>query len=208
MKKTLFIELQHLPSVAYFALLHQTEEILIDSEEIYKAQTLRNRCKILGPNKVLELSVPVRNARKGLLYKEIQIDYNQKWLNVHWRSIVSSYGKSPFFEYYIDFFEKVYYNGYENLFDFNKALLECCIKILGLKLNIRYQKIETEELKIAINYKNKLAPNVDYFEVTKLKEVEYHQVFGKEFVQGLSILDLIFCEGPNAINILKESLVK
>ena len=208
MKKTIFIELQYLPSVSYFSLLYSADVVVIDSAERYERQTYRNRCKILGANKVLGLSIPVRNSRKGLPYSEILIDYDQKWLDIHWRSIISAYGKAPFFEYYIDYFEKVYYNRYSNLFDLNRALFECCIKLLGFKKEIIFKSSESLEVEDYSNFKDFIHPRKEISEqVTTIRSMPYQQVFGKEFVHGLSVLDLIFCEGPNAINVLKNSQV-
>ena len=96
-KSKVLIDLQYLPCTRFFSTLLQFDEIVLESHEHYVKQSYRNRCYILGANKVEMLIVPVVDGNKKILVKDIQIDYQQKWPEIHWRTIKAAYGKSPFF---------------------------------------------------------------------------------------------------------------
>src|SRR5690349_5579602 len=99
---TALIELHYLPSVSYFSTLHGYVQIFVEKYEHYEKQTFRNRCSINTTTGRQDLIVPLTGKHGKTLIKDIQIDYTQKWLNNHWRTIQSAYGKAPFFEYYAD----------------------------------------------------------------------------------------------------------
>jgi hypothetical protein len=101
------IELHYLPCVAYFTYLSAFDQVIVDIGELYKKQTYRNRCRINGANRVEDLVIPVRKAQNATV-SDIEIDYSQKWLANHLRSIQSAYGKAPFYEYYSEEFFEVY----------------------------------------------------------------------------------------------------
>src|SRR5690349_1049815 len=89
-----------MPCLAYFAALISRPEIVVEKYEHYEKQSFRNRCYIKGPHRIESLIVPVTGKSGKPLITDIRIDYNQKWLNNHWRTIRTAYGNAPFFEYY------------------------------------------------------------------------------------------------------------
>lgn len=207
MQNTLFIELHYLPCIQYFAYLSSFDKILIDPADRYTKQSYRNRCRINGANNVENLIIPVRKvSNKKLLTQNVEIDYNQKWLNKHIRALQSAYGKAPFFEYYKDELFGIYHKKPTRLFDLNKELLTKCLEILELDINIEYlQKSVTQKINEAFDARNeinskKLNPKSPFFIPSK-----YFQVFGNNFVNNLSVIDLIFCEGPQARQIIENS---
>lgn len=206
-QKSLFIELQYLPCIQYFVYLCSFEKILIDPDDVYLKQTYRNRCRINGANNIENLIIPIKKAsNKKLLTRNVEIDYNQKWLNKHIRAIRSAYGKAPFFEYYEEEIIEIYNKKSTHLLELNKELLTKCLEILDLNLKIEFSKKETSyEINSVLDAKNEVNPKNPITKNSIFNSVNYFQVFGSNFVNNLSIIDLIFCEGPHARQIVEKS---
>lgn len=200
-------ELFYLPNLEYFTAILGKEEIILDGSENYQKQTFRNRTKILLANKVETLSVPVLGGNKKTKYREVQIDYNQKWKNVHLRGIQSAYGKAPFFEYFYPYIDQVFRKNHQFLFDMNLELLTVCLKLLQLNVKVSVWEKEgqiPDSMDIRGLLQAKTSPGVYKF----YQEKVYSQLFGVNFAPNLSILDLLFCEGTAAVSILKASQKK
>ncbi len=199
----ILLDLQYLPNTTYFTLLAKADKIIIEQHEHFVKQTYRNRTHILTPNGVDALSIPLIGSQKKIKIDKIKIDHTQKWANRHWRAIKSAYGKAPFFEHYADYIKAEIYRNHKTLFDLNLRLLTLCLKFLQIETPIKftstYQKNPNTpiiDLRSAIHPKNPLTSSL------KIEYTPYQQVFGSSFVQGLSILDLLFSEGPNAGSII------
>jgi len=208
-KGTLIIELHYLPCIQYFAYLNSFERIIIDMNDHYSKQTYRNRCRINGANKIEDLIIPIKNiSNHKMLTKEVDIDHNQKWLSKHVRAIQSAYGKAPFFEYYSHEIFDIFDKRKQNLLELNKELLTKCLEFLDWKLGLEFSGSEGETDKNNLyNAKNEINPKNPILENSIYSPSKYFQVFGNNFVQNLSILDLIFCEGPQARQIIEKSCV-
>ena len=162
----------------------------------------------MGPHRVEPLIVPVLHSHGKAPVHQVPIDYSQKWVNVHWRTIHTAYGSAPFFEYYGPEVHDVLYRKPPFLYDLNLALVTLCLKWLRmqpvLKETQRYEE-KTEhgiiDLRGVINPKKEGGCNRIY------KSIEYRQVFGSKFVPNLSLIDLIFSQGPGAWDIVKASAV-
>ena len=206
-EETLIIELHYLPSIQYFVYLNSFEKIIIDLTDKYVKQTYRNRCSINGANKVEDLIIPIKKSSKNRIYTaEMEIDHNQKWLGKHQRAIQSAYGKAPFFEYYAhDFFEIV--NKKQNsLLDLNKELLTKCLEFLGMNLSLKFSSINFISDKNGYyDARNDINPKTPIIKNSIFSAEKYFQVFGNNFVNNLSVVDLIFCEGPQARQIIEKS---
>ncbi|HEY8401033.1 MAG TPA: WbqC family protein [Cytophagaceae bacterium] len=210
-EKTLLVELHHLPSVPYFVEVVKTDRLCIEVWENYQKQTCRNRCYILTANKVQMLSVPVKNTGSKVLVRDIKIDYSQKWLPVHWRAIQSAYGKAPYFEYFSGYFKEILDKKHSFLFDLNIELLSLCLKLLSISREVTYTsgygEVSGKADTTVIDQRNNI---LNYGENSNnLKEdshVSYFQLFGSKFVPNLSIVDLLFNEGPEAKKILLDSV--
>lgn len=203
------IELQYLPQPEYIALLIHEQNIEIDKHEYFVKQTFRNRCQILTANGVDDLTIPVIGAGKKILAKDIKIDYSQKWLNRHWRAIQSAYGKAPFFEYYADELRNIFDKKHEYLFDLSHDLLTQCLDSLGLKIDISFTKEYHDlENQPENDFRTVISPNSNSNLSIPYNQINYQQVFGNNFVNKLSVIDLIFCEGPEAGRIIKSSIIE
>jgi hypothetical protein len=225
------LDLQYLPGLEYFAAMLRHRPALMAEDEWYQKQTWRNRCQIVTAQGVQTLIVPVMEGRSKLRYRDARIEYRQKWMNQHRRAIRTAYGKAPFFDHYWDALDDVYSRQPAFLFDFNWELLTICLKMLkqaGLAQRVQSSEwVDTEGILWAPGL---ISPKTSFVERPFYKPVPYRQVFGsltgesvrdsnrgqtRESVQGTSvreqffpnasILDLLFCQGPQAIAILSQS---
>ncbi len=202
------IDLHYLPSIEYFTVFHSYKNIEIEVYENFVKQSYRNRTHILSPNKISKLSIPVLGGNSKRPIREIEIDNNQRWADIHWRGIISAYGKAPFFEYYADYFHQVFLKKHQYLFDFNFELLTLCLKLLDYDHVITFsEKHELTPSEGVLDLRSVVHPKKDFAMNTFYQPYSYIQLFGKEFAPNLSIIDVLFCEGPNANNIVHQSTV-
>ncbi len=210
MSSNILIELHYLPSIQYFTKLLHYPTVYLEAEEHYIKGTYRNRCHIAGANGLLRLSIPLEKGKNEQQpIREVRIAYHEPWQPEHWESIKSAYGKSPFFEHYADFIEPFYQKQYEFLFDWNWDLLQLMIQLVGIQPNIQfttsYQKMPPEGI---LDYRNIISPKAHrQIDDPHFQPIRYEQVFIEKhrFLPNLSILDLLFCTGPEAFRILHST---
>ena len=195
--------------VNYYARIIREKDIVIEQFDSYSKQTYRNRCRIMGPNGVLTLSIPVKKRRgiKNLL-RDIRIDYDTPWNKIHWKSMVASYAASPFFEYMMDDLVGFYERKYDFLLDLNQQLLEQTLQLLGIDIPVKCSPVFSE-ITGKTDPRHFIHPKLEQVLVDPdFKPLVYHQVFSDRlgFQANLSILDLLFNEGPGAQDTLKKSL--
>lgn len=206
MNQKVLIDLHYLPSIEYFTIFNLYKKIEIESFENFQKQSYRNRAAILSANRITNLSIPVlgSNSKHGI--KSIQIDNKQRWMDVHWRGIISAYGKAPYFEYYKDYFQEIFDKPHEYLFDLNLELLTLCLKLLNYDNVITFSEMYQKNPEGGVlDLRSAVHPKKDFAQNTFYQPYSYIQLFGKEFVPNLSIVDVLFCEGPNASNIIHQS---
>ena len=204
----LLIESHYLPCIAYFAAISNHKTIVIERHEHYVKQSYRNRCYINASHGKETLIIPITSKHNKVSITDVRIDYAQKWLNNHWRTIQSAYGKAPFFEYYSDELEQVLFNRQTYLYDLNLDLLTLCLKWLKWDVTIEeslaYEKTPGQTI---YDLRSVLTPKNEDDTVRVYKPVPYQQVFGNAFADNLSLIDLIFCSGPEAGRIVATSRV-
>ena len=196
----------YLPPVEYFAFLLD-ENAAIEREERYQKQSYRNRTTIMNGNGVLNLIIPtVHDGRMGIV-KEVRIDYATPWQRVHWRTIESSYNNTPYYLYYKDALKPFYEQRFEFLYDFNLQIINTLLKLLRTGKTVSsseaFTPYEAEDLRLLIH--PKLSKKEDYpFRL----QTPYYQVFEDKFgfLPNLSVIDLIFNEGPQALLYLQKLL--
>lgn len=201
MDKKIVIELPYLGNLAFYKLLTEFDTILIEKEEFFQKSSFRNRCEIAGPNGRLNLSIPVVGGKdKKQYYKAAKISFEHPWVKDHWNSLCASYRRSPYFEYYEEELYAIYWNKENNLlFDFNWRLFQWVANVLKLNQSFDFTQEYQKDYIDVVDYRSKFLP--------KKKEnisIDYMQVFEEKtgFLSNLSIVDLIFNEGPNAKNCL------
>lgn len=201
--KKIILPTAYLPPIEYFHYLVNTDEIQIELFESYPKQTYRNRCKIYTANGILSLSIPVKKIHgNNTKTKDLQISNIDHWQKNHWRAIESAYSASPYFMYYKDELEFFFTNTFENLSAFNAGLLKQLLEFIGSTLKIKFTKEYCKEMKEIIDLRNHFNPKKE----SSFQCPNYFQVFEEKhgFQANLSIIDLLFSEGPNTLNFLKE----
>lgn len=205
-EQSILIELHYLPCIEYVSYIFQCNDVCIEKHESFEKQSYRNRARIRGANKIEELIVPVKHSRNQLI-TDAEIDYNQKWVGVHEKAIMSAYGKSPYFEYFSQDIIEVYRKKHCKLWDLNLELLTKCLDLLRIKHTIYFTENFDKLRKIdQIDLRGVIHPKIKNKENDKFVPVEYPQVFGNNFVKNLSILDLLFCAAQDAHIVLSKSL--
>lgn len=193
----------YFPSIAQCVAMIQAKKVTFEVCDNYQKQTYRNRMNIYGSQGKMSLTVPVVYSQKNRqLYKDIVISNDEKWQDLHWKSIQSAYSSSPFFEFYEYDLHPLFHEETSHLMDFNFKCLDAVLECLQ------------HELKFDLTSDFELDPidKTDYrFLVDHRKETDqalnpYVQVFDEKhgFIPNLSILDLIFNEGPNALLYLER----
>ena len=181
--------------------------IYIEACENYQKQSYRNRCHFYAADGIQSLSFPI--LHEGNTHKrpvsEVRIDYSKPWVMQHKRAIVSAYRTSAYFEYYQDELFAILDSRPEKLIDLNTRLLEFFLEKTGIKAEVHmtesYGQDGCEDLREAIH------PKRQDTILQKLKlEKPYFQVFAEKhgFIPNLSIMDLLFNEGPDSIIFLKN----
>jgi hypothetical protein len=198
----LLTELMYNPPVEYFRQVLQSDGLLIEQHENYVKQSYRNRCHVLTAQGAVPLSIPVLkgNSKDKTVITEIEIDYSQKWYNVHWRTIQAAYGRAPYFEFYSDYIQQVYERQPKYLFELNVELLRLYLKLLKLNKPLNFtDSYQSEAPANVLDLRNRIHPKIipDNLHVNP-----YTQVFGKQFVPELSIIDLLFTQGPASLTYL------
>lgn len=195
----------YFPNIAHFSAMLKADDVYFEVCDNYQKQSYRNRTEIYAANGKLALTVPVSYTQKNRqLYKEVRIANENQWQQQHLKSLQSAYSMSPFFEYYIDDLMPLFETQFDYILDFNMNCFEVLLDCLQLSINpiktliFEKEPAEQKNFKALVNRNHKL--NSFQF---------YTQVFSEkhDFISNLSILDLLFNEGPNTELYLKRQTV-
>ena len=204
------IELQYLPSAEYLALFFLSKRVYLEAHEHYQKQTFRNRARILTPNGVDTLVVPVLGGGgqpgTGNPIVEVQPDYKQKWQNRHWRALKSAYQAAPFFDYYAKGLQEALYTEWSSLWQLNEHLLTFCLRAVEAPAQPchtgTYHASPSEAAKSGLyDLREAIHPKKPSLQSAP---PAYQQVFGSKFVSGMCAAELLCCLGPEAHRHLQQ----
>ncbi|MGM9793266.1 MAG: WbqC family protein [Candidatus Cryptobacteroides sp.] len=216
----LLLETAFMPPVSYFAAIAEEftlsygrvvslapARLRLEACENYQKQSYRNRCRIYAAGGVENLTIPVvhEGGTSSLPIREIKVDWDRDWLPRMERAIVSAYESSPYFEYYRDSLFSILEARPERLFDLNLSLLRYFLGKMGIAADIdftaEYERPgetapDVRDLRGIIHPKR---PSI------LQREKPYWQVFAAKygFKSDLSVMDLLFNEGPDSLSCIK-----
>ncbi len=193
----------YFPSIAQMTAVAQADEVVFEVMDNYQKQTYRNRAYIAHSNGQLLLNVPIKHTKKGIrkTTKNVNTENDFPWLEQHWKSLQSAYRTSPFFEYYEDDLAPIFSREVTSLLEHNLLIYDCLCELIGI--NDVYTKTteyianpDLIDLRHLINAKDKLDFKIE-------KYVQVHEA-NHPFLPNLSVLDLLFNQGPNTLNYLES----
>lgn len=191
---------QYFGSVGYYAMLSSYRQVYIDVDMIAdKRFKSAHRCSIVDTRDEIMLTVPIVHPHGRHTWQQTPVSQHGKWWHVHRTALESAYGRTPFFEYYIDRFNPIFDADY-NCGDITVGMLDkICDTIVREILDIDNDVIygsPSDDIDVDFrNEKNILSPVVEYYQLRADR---------LGFRSGLSILDLIFNVGTEAPLILHK----
>lgn len=227
-KTVSILQSNYIPWKGYFDLIDRSDEFVILDDVQYTKNDWRNRNRIKTPHGVQWITIPIRtHGRFGQTICEAEVS-DKEWAHKHWKTISQNYASAPFFEFYKGRFEEIYINNSEvNLSRINHKLITEVVQILGISTKITWSMeydvdvsdptervIRICKLAAASAYLSGPAAK-GYINRTlfnragiKLRFIdysgypEYAQLY-PPFEHAVSILDLIFSVGPDAIRYIR-----
>lgn len=173
----------------------------MEAHEKYQKQSWRNRCRILTANGPMDLNFPIVHDGTSAI-RDIRVDWSTPWLHKTEYAIDSAYYSSPFFEYYRDELFGILDAQPETLWEMNRQLTEFFCRKIGIGPRL----IDTDHFELPVqgdpeDLRYSIHPKVQ----SSYRGREYWQVFKDKFgfVDGLSVMDLLFNEGPESICYLR-----
>lgn len=204
-KFMILLQPTYFSSILQYVAVANADEIIFETEDNFQKQTFRNRCYIYTSQGKHLLNVPVQHAKEiKQKTKEIKIDYKDDWHKQHLKTLQTAYSSSPFYEFYIEDLLPVFEKKIPFLLDLNFLAHEIIMDAIQLEIPTKKSTEYVKEPKI-LDLRN-LAE--DKPKITYNLE-RYIQVFSENhgFLSNLSILDLLFMEGPNALNYLETQKI-
>jgi len=198
---SLLLSTSYLPPVEYFAIIMHNGGATIEVQETYPKQTYRNRCHIATSGGLLALTIPiVKTNGNHTRTSEAAVSYHLPWNRTHWRSLEAAYNTSPYFLYYRDILEPLYYLHYERLIDLNNRFLETMLDILKMQVPVTFSRSYTTHESGGTDFRFAIHPKRPACLYAASEFPRYTQVFDEQwgFLPNLSIVDLLFNMGPDA----------
>lgn len=205
MTETLLVPVLPFPNIYWWQCAVRAQKILWDRAEHFQKMSFRNRYLIAGPDGVITLSVPVAEGRQQRRPMGcVRTDMRDKWQLRHWRTLQSAYNRSPYFEFYADQLAPLFTRHYELLTEFNQASIDAIARLMGITWESvcvdDYISMPEPDI---MDIRNDFLCKSYSYQIRSPKP--YYQVFADRagFLPNLSILDLLFNEGPATLSYLR-----
>lgn len=197
----------YFPSILQMCAVAQAKKVYFEVHDNFQKQTYRNRAYIAHSNGELLLNIPIlKEKNTSRKTADIKPAYFEDWQAHHYKSIVSAYNSSPFYEYYIDDLMEFFEEKPESLLDYNSAIFKRICELIELDIEVN----TTEEFLFEMP-ENTLDGRLLIDAKTDFKHefTPYIQVFQENysFIPNLSILDLLFNLGPNTLSYLQAEKI-
>ena len=189
----ILVQPQYFPTVNFFKKF-KNNKIFVDFNSYYSTYISVNKTRIVNHSNAFEIEVPIIFRSKDIKIKELKIDHNKNWINSHFQSIQSSYGKYPYYIYYIDEIMKTIKLRHNFLIDLNYDLLALLCKFLNFENKIeKFQNKNDLEDVIKVYSHYNLNSEKD-----NINQKRNNLFLGKKFDYDYSVIDLIFLKGPES----------
>jgi hypothetical protein len=216
---------QYFPYGGFFHKLSLSDlYVVMDDAQYDKRFTNRNR--IISPGEPVWISVPINKKQKFAPNREVEINNDMPWKDLHWRRLQLSYNNSKFFHLYREYFEQLYQKEWTMLFDLDFETLKQVISWLGLKIEVILESelgINSKSTERLVDVCKSVGADTyiagsgsrNYMDEAIFRKnnvqvqyqnwipVEYEQHLAKEFVPNLSILDLLANLGPETLSVIQ-----
>jgi hypothetical protein len=187
------------PRISWWMQVLKADKIIFDTAEHYQKMSYRNRYRISGSNNSILLSIPLQKGREQRTpMSQVRIYNVDNWQTQHWRTLVSVYKRTPYFEHYEPGLQQLFTQQFTHLAAFNAAAFN------WVKQQLRLPIATEETSEYMAQYPDGIL-DLRAQELTPASLPVYYQVFEDRigFQPDLSILDLLFSEGPTSISKLK-----
>ena len=218
----------YIPYLGFFKKIESVDAFVFLDDVQYSRGDWDNRNKIRTIDDSMWLTIPILN-KSGELLNQVKIDYSKDWVYKHISAIEFNYENTSFFNSYWKDIKSILEKPYNKLFDLNIKLINYFISVL----QIETKTILSSDLDIDSKGSKKLLDickelnadtylsgelGINYLDVNIFKNENIQIIFEKfkhpqyiqkylEFIPNMSIIDLLFNEGDNSLDILMSRKV-
>jgi len=218
----------YLPWLGYFHRINISDTFVFFDTVQFEKNSFTNRNKIKMPSGPLWLTVPVKlRDHFNKQIKDIELA-DQKWQKNHWMAIELNYKKTRYWDEYAPKIKPIYEKEYRTISDICYEQLILLLDLLDIKTKIirssELKEFESKKRQLVLDICREINAKVyvsgalgkNYLDKSEFNEADIklyfqdykHPVYGQrwgEFVPYMSVIDLLFNEGPNSKNIIMQN---